>query len=96
MVFKDLTGQKFEQLTVTEQAESCNYHRFWKAVCACGTEKKIREDALQIGHCGNRKCHPRKSANFVDITGKLFGNLTVLRRTGTKHRLPLYLWELSI
>lgn len=38
MKFQDLTGQKFNRLTVIERAESPNNNVYWRCRCDCGNE----------------------------------------------------------
>ena len=46
---KDLTGLKFNRLTVIKKAEKKGRKTFWECVCECGKEKIIRSDVLQDG-----------------------------------------------
>lgn len=51
----DLTGQKFDKLTVIEKAPSRKKHVYWKCICDCGRECEISGESLrrnQPHNCG--------------------------------------------
>lgn len=85
--FINLTGRRFGHLTVLEQANdnilpSGLHEKMWLCRCDCGRETVVRGAFLRTGHttsCGCRKT----GINFIDLTGKCFSNVTVLRRIGT-------------
>jgi hypothetical protein len=72
--FKDLTGKQFGRLTVIGLDRIEKYNKsFWKCKCICGKEIVSHGNSLTSGNtvtCGH--CFQ------VDLTGKVFGNLTVL------------------
>lgn len=75
--FKDLTGQRFGNLTVLYKAESKNGNAMWHCKCDCGNEKDIVGYSLTGGKslsCG--KCNRK----FKDLSGHTFGRLTVIKR----------------
>jgi hypothetical protein len=52
---KDLTGQKFNRLTVVKFSHSKNRKTFWLCKCDCGNEKIVRSDSLKdesVKSCG--------------------------------------------
>lgn len=79
----DLTGKRFGELIVlhrTTQEEHPHpqgqgYHVIWTCLCDCGKISYVQSGDLKNGHvksCGH---------NFlIDLTGKRFGRLTVLRK----------------
>lgn len=77
---RDLTGQKFGHLTVLKQADDYvspkgSHFKQWECICDCGTTVITREYALLSGHtkgCG------QKHREYEDMTGKVFGKLTVI------------------
>lgn len=81
--FKDLTGQKFGNLTVIERAENHitsggNRVTSWKCQCDCGNICIVFGTNLKNGRvksCGCTKY--RLSRGMVDLTGKKYGMLTV-------------------
>ena len=88
----DLTGQKFGKLTVLRLAENIGGRTAWVCQCDCGQEITVRTNALRSGNtksCGCRctKEHEgltlsggsRAVRRRLDLTGRRFGRLTVLR-----------------
>jgi hypothetical protein len=78
-----LVGKKFGMWTVIERSKKPEHIKvdkgFWLCRCECGREGIIRTSALKDGSstsCGNHK----KSSEFIDLTGQIFGNLTVIKR----------------
>ena len=91
--FIDLTNQRFGNLTVLERNGYDNNKKIlWKCQCDCGTIKNIRGADLRSGKilsCGCFGKEQRKIANQnkknleqvsfrEDLTGKIFGRLTVI------------------
>ena len=80
---KDLTGQKFGKLTVLRRAEDRKRGRpMWLCQCECGNQTVVSSTRLLLPN-GTRSCgclRHQPSNNLVDLTGKVFGHLTVLRR----------------
>lgn len=89
--FKDLTGQKFGELTALErdykiQKEKNSKDVFWKCLCSCGNIKSIRTGDLRrikrnrsVGTCGD-SIHKigKNNSQFKDEIGNKYGKLTVL------------------
>lgn len=82
--FIDLTGQKFNSVTVVERTENEKLGSGaptprWLCRCDCGTMFETRGNALVIGHtksCGCRK----KQLRIKDMIGREYGELTVVSR----------------
>lgn len=90
---KNLTGQIFEKLTVLEKAPSRNKRVYWKCKCECGNVLEVQADALNRGKtksCGYCGSHPSK---LLDITGKRFGTLTVIRLLEERGPSRQAIWE---
>ncbi len=78
----DMTGQVFGKLTVTGR-DGTRGGAYWHCACACGASCVIAAGNLRSGaskSCGCGKRGPRE-----DMTGKVFGRLTVLRLAGMDH-----------
>ncbi|MBQ8288709.1 MAG: hypothetical protein IJX76_08080 [Clostridia bacterium] len=89
--YADLTGSRFGSLTVTGAAEPSAGKRRWLCRCDCGSETVVFAVNLKSGHTDSCGC--KKSP---DLTGKVFGRLTVVGRSA--HRAPrgkrtVPLWE---
>lgn len=88
-VAKDLIGQTFTRLKVMERVEppegvTHKNRAYWLCLCMCGNELTLRSDILTTGNttsCGCLRNQKLSSVNFVDLTGKRFGFLTVESRT---------------
>lgn len=78
----DLTGQKFNKLTVIERVESNNRHAQWRCKCDCGNETIVRGDKLKSGH--TKSCGCEKQNNKIDLIGQVFGKLTVIEDSGER------------
>jgi hypothetical protein len=77
--FIDLTGNRIGKWTVGElQPEKRGRSFVWLCKCDCGTIRKVSGEMLRKGvseSCGKLCCHSK----FVDISGKKFGKLTVIK-----------------
>lgn len=78
---KNLLNMKFGHLTVIGRAENKDNRAHWLCRCDCNNEIVVSSKILLNGektHCG---CIKRPTPpNFVDLTGKKFNSLTVLKR----------------
>lgn len=91
----DLTGKRFGRLTVLEEAEQLGTKRRWLCRCDCGSPPiTVKMDSLRSGNtqsCGCYKIDRTSEANTVDIVGKRFGKLTVVRMLPEKqNQIPYY------
>lgn len=89
MAFKDLTGQKFGKLTVLGidhkvPMKGGGYHRYYKCRCECGNETVVLGGNLKSGHTKSCGCL-HKGCQIKDLTGEIFGRLTVLEFAYTKN-----------
>jgi hypothetical protein len=81
----DLTGQRFGRLTVVRRARrnTADKGLRWVCRCDCGRNVQVASNNLRRGntiHCGMGVCH----YSVIDLSGKTFGVLTVLRKSGRK------------
>ena len=80
----DLTGKKFNKLTVISRAENSKDGRArWLCRCDCGNERIVLGKSLRNGHTQSCGCLGKEMASkrsFKDRTGERFGRLTVLSR----------------
>ena len=94
---KDLTGERFGNLTVLEKADGLqNRYYTWLCRCDCGNEIVVNTKNLtahRITHCG---CRAKELCNAhikpKDRTGEKYGALTALRMLG-KSDEGAFLWE---
>lgn len=78
--FKDLTGMKFNKLTVLHRAENKNKKIHWLCKCDCGNTAVVDGGALKSGGVKSCGCanHQASIKRIKDLTGKRFGKLLVL------------------
>lgn len=77
-----LVGNKYGKLTVIEQAETTAAgHRRWLCSCDCGGTAIVESCNLTKGHTTSCGC-----VKSPDLTGKVFGRLTVLGRSDKRYR----------
>lgn len=79
----DLTNQRFGNLVALEIAPpfikpSGKKVSAWKCQCDCGNIVNVRTENLRNGHTTSCGC----AAGRIDITGKTFGRLTVIKYAG--------------
>lgn len=84
-----LIGQRFGLLTVVEETgERQDNYRVWRCRCDCGGEILASTRRLKNGGVTNCGCVRKKSAHrgnvAEDLTGRVFGYLTVIRRAPNK------------
>lgn len=93
---EDLTGKKFNKLTVIRRATEEEWprgsgrHAKWLCKCDCGNLTFVQSSDLKNGSTQSCGCKAKESAaklahklgkqNFQDLTGKKFGKLTVLKQ----------------
>ena len=78
---ESLIGRRYEKLVVIEQKESTKRgQRQWLCKCDCGGTCVATTGNLNSGHTTNCGC--KKSP---DLTGKVFGKLTVLGRSDKRN-----------
>ena len=96
--FKDLTGQRFGRLVVVRHYGKDKHRGLtWLCKCDCGNEKVTAGRSLRSGStksCGclnNEKRQELHENNLIDLTGKKFDSLFVIKRAKTKNRKTY--WE---
>lgn len=88
----DLTNNKIGRWTVLRRAESRNKKTYWVCECECGTIKEVPTKVLKTKEsrsCGCLKEEINKNKippNAKDLTGHIFGKLTVVKQTNNKNK----------
>ena len=93
---EDLTGKKFNKLTVIRRATEEEWprgsgrHAKWLCKCECGNLTFVQSSELKNGKTKSCGCIAKESAaklayklgkeHFQDLTGKKFGKLTVIKQ----------------
>lgn len=89
--FKDLTGRKIGRWTVLERVGNNGEHVTWRCRCDCGTIRDVYAQSLLNGlslSCGCYKNEVAHELNFIDLTGRRSGMLTVIKRMETDYISP--------
>ncbi len=76
---QDLTGMRFNHLTVLSRSLNPQHKSRWLCLCDCGNTCEFTTSDLlkgKVSSCGCRK-HTLDDS-FVDLTGKRFGHLNVI------------------
>ena len=92
--FIDETGNRYGSLTVIEPAKDKNNKSAWKCLCDCGNYKIVRGPDLRKGKitsCGCRRFAASKRSH--DLTGQIFGFLTVIERDYSENKNQKAYWK---
>ncbi len=80
--YENLIGQRFGKLVVQELMPSNEKgHRRWNCLCDCGKTHIVTTGNLKSGHVTNCGC-----LKSPDLTGQIFGKLTVIRKANEKRK----------
>ena len=87
---KNLTGRRFGKLIVLEPTkERQDHYVVWRCICDCGQEILVNTRHLVRGTIKDCGCVGKKTAHrgnvAEDLTGRVFGTLTVLYRTENRN-----------
>lgn len=91
----DLIGQKFGRLTVIERDYSKKNGTYWLCQCECGNQKIVESRNLRRGltkSCGCLQKERSSEVSLIDLTGRIFGKLTVLKRDIKNTKSGAVLW----
>ena len=81
----DLTGSRFGRWYVVSRGVTVSRaSAFWRCVCACGVEREVSGNNLRRGLSKSCGCAIAEvaAARLEDLSGRVFGRLTVGRRVG--------------
>lgn len=95
---QDLTGRRFGKLIVVSRNPYFEDHYCtWNCQCDCGGQIVVNTKRLTRGTVTNCGCIPKTDFKHgsipADLTGEVFGNLTVLERTENKGRYTAWLCQ---
>ena len=83
---KDLTGQRFGELTVIERDKSKPSGHgklvYWICKCDCGNIISVAGNHLKSGHTKSCGCYKPTSPFFINEVGNKYGMLTVINEAG--------------
>lgn len=94
----DLCGKKFGKLTVVEEDKEYKKQnnikgnrRYWRCKCECGNYVTVRTDGLTSGNTKSCGCIIANKGG--DLTGQVFGKLTVLEKDTTPRKDKHVFWK---
>jgi hypothetical protein len=95
----DITGKRFGRLLAVRPLTVKSERWYWLCRCDCGTEREIIGTNLRRGRTRSCGCLQREACRVIrrvspkiDITGKRFGRLLVIRESGrTRHNTITWL-----
>lgn len=91
---KNLCGEKYGRWTVIDSTPIIETdERKWRCRCDCGTERYVLERSLLYGgshSCGCLRDETFRSKVVYDLTGKSFGELTVLHKAEHQKRMAAF------
>ena len=87
----NLTGKRFGKLLVLRQAPSKNKKTIWECCCSCGNIVRIDARRLKHGKCISCGCEKIPSSRKINLVGKRYGRLTVLKEVEKKNKKIMYL-----
>jgi hypothetical protein len=83
-------GERYNYLTTVAFSHEKHRNRYWTCLCDCGNETVVREVSLKAGRTGSCGCHAKAlRESFEDLTGKVYGRLTVVRLSSEKPPVPV-------
>ncbi len=89
----DLTGQKFNRLTVLKRKRE-NKRTYYYCRCDCKNELWVRSDCLTSGNTKSCGCLGKETQfKPVDIRNKKFNNLTTIEPTSKKSSNGSIIWK---
>lgn len=97
---KNIIGKRFGRLIVNYQAGRTKHGQvIWHCTCDCGNEKDITSSCLLKGETRSCGCYKKEiisQIKSINLTGKKFGRLLVIKKSEKYHILPsgrkLVLW----
>ena len=81
--YEKMTTMKFGKLTPVKCIGIVNGRTTWECLCDCGNTVNVIQKHLSSGNTKSCGCYQRDRAhetNFQDLTGQIFGKLTVIKR----------------
>lgn len=83
--YKDITGQKFNMLTAVKYyGKDYKRNSLWEFNCDCGNIKVVSVTSVTLGKTKSCGCIIRPGRTPENLSGMVFGFLTVIDRIGNK------------
>lgn len=95
--FQDLNGQVFGKLTILFYAgRGSGKNSLWHCRCQCGAERTVagpqltRGDAKACIPCQKAAPRPKRRSDFEDLSGQIFGRLTVIKLNRRENNVTFF------
>jgi len=86
---ENLVGKRFGKLVVLKKSKSKFNKAHWLCKCDCGKETIASTSGLKSGHtqsCGCYQDEVASNTHFIDLSGRRFGRLLVIKRADNSNR----------
>jgi len=91
-MIKDITGNKYGNLTVLRYSRTYKYKSRWICKCECGNEVEVLGGNLKSGHTKSCGCLIKKlHLSRKDIVGNKYGMLTVISYSRTNKKTAMWI-----
>lgn len=92
---EDIARQRYGKLVAVERVPSYKGRTRWRCKCDCGNEKIVTKEALKAGKVKSCGCLRAISPGhlYKDLTGQMFGRLTVLEPTERRDSKGSVFWR---
>lgn len=77
---KNEIGNTYGLLTVVSAGPKKGRHAGWLCKCACGNQELVHCSGSELRGGGRKSCGCANQSRLIDLTGQVFGRLTVLGR----------------
>jgi hypothetical protein len=91
----DLTGRRFGRLVAIEDTGKKAWGSYvWRCLCDCGNESEVSAGDLTAGRTKSCGCLQKELnvGHLVDLTGRRFGRLVVIKYIGKKLKKGASIW----
>lgn len=91
--FIDLSGQKIGDILILYRSTQPGMPIKYMCKCICGNEFEARGNDIKLGKtksCGCLRSKTARYKDFVDLTGKVFGKLTVINEVTNINKNGIY------
>lgn len=85
----DLTNQKFNRLTVLRKTKDRT--GYWDCLCDCGKTVSVKVSSITTGDI--KSCGCLKAEREPDLTGRIFGELTVIKKSEKRGNRDQIFWD---
>lgn len=85
---KSEVGNTYGLLTVVGSGPKKGRHAGWLCKCSCGNQELVHCSGAELRGGGRKSCGCANQSRLIDLTGQIFGRLTVMGRGPNIGRTP--------